>query len=327
MSKTAETFAKDFVETAMINAVDFSVTKMKQDHDDDNGNNEVEKEINISSAILQQFSPQNTKETNLDINQILRQVAQLAENINEDLKNVQIGDYVVSMNASPLEIQVKQAISSLAVPDNKSLNKICTKGEGDGEHQDATADDNINECIIKDSSNPPTSSSLQTIDAVNPLLATEQKSTGSLKRKKDLTLGAEFCFSIYDADGSNVIDAYDLGNVLRALNLNPTNATIEKMGGTKKRNEKKITLEEFLPIFSDVKKDKDQGTYEDFLECLKLYDKSENGTMLAAELSNMLLTLGDKLEDAEVDITLKECMDEEDEDGFIPYARKDLNYL
>lgn len=148
----------------------------------------MEKELNISSEILQQLSPQNTKETNLDINQILRQVAQLAENINEDLKNVQIGDYVVSMNASPLEIQVKQAISSLAVPDNKSANKICTKGEGDGEHQDATADDNINECIIKNSTHPPTSSSL-TIDAVNPLIATEQKSTGSLKRKKDLTLG------------------------------------------------------------------------------------------------------------------------------------------
>ncbi|KAK0161493.1 hypothetical protein PV327_009958 [Microctonus hyperodae] len=181
MSKSAETFAKDFVETAMINAVDFSVTKMKQDHD---GNNDMKKEINISSEILQQLSPQNAKQTNVDINQILKQVAQLAENINEDLKNVQIGDYVVSMNASPLEIQVKQAISSVVVSDNKSSNKICTKGEGDGEHQDAAADDEVNETNIEDSSNPPTSSS-----PPNPLLEAEQKSTGSLKRKKNLTLG------------------------------------------------------------------------------------------------------------------------------------------
>ncbi|XP_034937555.1 myosin light chain alkali isoform X2 [Chelonus insularis] len=131
---------------------------------------------------------------------------------------------------------------------------------------------------------------------------------------------AEFCFSIYDADGTNVIDAFDLGNVLRALNLNPTNATIEKMGGTKKRGEKKMTLEEFLPIFSQLKKDKDQGTYEDFLECLKLYDKQENGMMLGVELSHMLLTLGEKLEEDEVQTVLSECMDPEDEDGFIPYA-------
>ncbi|XP_043289649.1 myosin light chain 1 isoform X2 [Venturia canescens] len=131
----------------------------------------------------------------------------------------------------------------------------------------------------------------------------------------------EFAFSIYDADGTNVIDAFDLGNVLRALNLAPTNATIEKVGGTQKRGEKKMTLEEFLPIYADLKEnDKDQGGYEDFLECLKLYDKAENGMMLAAELSNMLLTVGEKLADDEVNMVLSECMDPEDEDGFIPYA-------
>lgn len=58
-------------------------------------------------------------------------------------------------------------------------------------------------------------------------------------------------------------------------------------------DEKKLKVEEFLPIFSQVKKEKkDQGCYEDFLECLKLYDKEENGTMMAAELSHNLLALG-----------------------------------
>lgn len=88
------------------------------------------------------------------------------------------------------------------------------------------------------------------------------------------------------------IDAVDLGDALRALNLNPTLALIEKLGGTKKRNEKKISLEEFLPIYAQVKKDKDQGCYEDFIECLKLYDKAENGSMLLAELQHALLSLG-----------------------------------
>lgn len=131
---------------------------------------------------------------------------------------------------------------------------------------------------------------------------------------------AEFAFSIYDADGSNQIDAVDLGNVLRALNLNPTNATIEKLGGTKKRGEKLMKLDEFLPIYGQCKKDKEQGCYEDFIECLKLYDKQENGMMLGAELSHTLLALGEKLADNEVEQVLRECMDPEDEDGFIPYA-------
>ncbi|XP_053977620.1 myosin light chain alkali isoform X2 [Hylaeus volcanicus] len=131
---------------------------------------------------------------------------------------------------------------------------------------------------------------------------------------------AEFAFSIYDADGSNQIDAVDLGNVLRALNLNPTNATIEKLGGTKKKGEKLMKLDEFLPIYAQCKKDKEQGCYEDFIECLKLYDKQENGMMLGAELSHTLLALGEKLAENEVEQVLRECMDPEDEDGFIPYA-------
>lgn len=104
---------------------------------------------------------------------------------------------------------------------------------------------------------------------------------------------AEFAFQIYDADGSKKIDAHDLGDVLRALNCNPTLTLIEKMGGTKKRGEKLLSLEEFLPIYSQVRKEKDQGCFEDFIECLKLYDKNENGTMLLAELSHALLALGE----------------------------------
>lgn len=65
-------------------------------------------------------------------------------------------------------------------------------------------------------------------------------------------LGAEFAFSIFDMDGEDCIDANSIGDVLRALNCNPTLATIEKMGGTKKRGEKKLKIEEFLPIYAQV---------------------------------------------------------------------------
>ncbi|XP_046393330.1 myosin light chain 1 isoform X2 [Ischnura elegans] len=131
---------------------------------------------------------------------------------------------------------------------------------------------------------------------------------------------ASFAFSIYDFEGNGTVDAFHIGDVLRALNLNPTCAVVEKMGGTKKKNEKKLKLDEFLPIFSQVKKEKESGTYEDFLECLKLYDKAENGLMLQAELSHTLMSLGERLTDAEVDTIMKDCCDQEDEDGFIPYA-------
>lgn len=44
-------------------------------------------------------------------------------------------------------------------------------------------------------------------------------------------------FSIYDFEGNGTVDAVNLGDMLRALNLNPTLATVEKLGGTKKKSE------------------------------------------------------------------------------------------
>jgi len=139
---------------------------------------------------------------------------------------------------------------------------------------------------------------------------------------------AEFAFGIYDCDGSGKIDAYDIPDVLRALNTNPTLDLCEKMGATKKRGEKKLTVEEFLPIYAQVKAQKDTGSFEDFIECLKLYDKNENGTMLGAELEHTLKALGEKLSDDEVTELFADCMDPEDEDGFIfytPFVQKMMN--
>ena len=130
---------------------------------------------------------------------------------------------------------------------------------------------------------------------------------------------AKLVFGIYDFDGSGKFDAFYLGDAIRAIGINPTNASIEKQGGTKKKGEKMLTLEEFLPIYSQVKKDKDFGTPEDFMECLKLYDKAENGTMMQAELAHVLLTLGERLTDAEVSDILKYTNVVEDDDGFMKY--------
>ncbi|XP_039290213.1 myosin light chain 1 isoform X3 [Nilaparvata lugens] len=130
---------------------------------------------------------------------------------------------------------------------------------------------------------------------------------------------ATFAFNIYDTEGGGNLDAFFLGDLLRALGLNPTQGLIEKLGGTKKKGEKTFTFEEFLPIFSQARKDKDNGVYEDFIECLKLYDKAENGLMVGAELSHILLSLGERLTEKEVDEVLKDCLDPEDDDGMVPY--------
>ncbi|KAF8794664.1 myosin light chain 1-like isoform X1 [Argiope bruennichi] len=127
------------------------------------------------------------------------------------------------------------------------------------------------------------------------------------------------CFEVYDTTGEGKIDAHYLGSLLRALDLSVTEETVKKHGGTAKLGEKMLSFEEFLPIYSDVKKAKDIGQIEDLLEGLKVYDKNENGTMMAAELAHVLLSLGEKLVDKEVDEIFTSCCPPEDEDGYIKY--------
>lgn len=126
-------------------------------------------------------------------------------------------------------------------------------------------------------------------------------------------------FEVYDTTGEGKIDAVWLGSLLRALDLSVTEETVAKAGGTKKEGEKMLTFEEFLPIYSDVKKNKDMGQIEDLLEGLKVYDKNENGTMMAAELAHVLLSLGEKLTDKEVDEIFTACCPPEDDEGYIKY--------
>merc|ERR1712172_443209 len=62
-----------------------------------------------------------------------------------------------------------------------------------------------------------------------------------------------------------------------------------------------------------------RGGYADYLELLKLYDKNSNGTMMLAELDNILCNLGDEVPKEDVQKLFAELCDPEDEDGLFPY--------
>merc|ERR1711944_66482 len=119
---------------------------------------------------------------------------------------------------------------------------------------------------------------------------------------------ARFAFDIYDFEGKARMDLFYLGDCLRGLNLNPTLKMNENLGGTKKKGDKFLKLEEFYPIYKEVKNSKDTGSFEDFIECLKLYDKMENGTMMLGELKHILLSLGENWKEKKLIFLLRSAV-------------------
>merc|ERR1712243_145465 len=124
---------------------------------------------------------------------------------------------------------------------------------------------------------------------------------------------------IYDWDGKGELDLFYLGDIMYAMGFNTTKKVCVGLGQTDEEGKKFCKFDEVVEKCNTAVKTPDsQGTYHDYVELLKLYDKNSNGTMLA-ELDNILCNLGDEIPKEHVQKMFAEICDPEDEDGFFPY--------
>ncbi|CAG8528744.1 23854_t:CDS:2 [Cetraspora pellucida] len=103
-------------------------------------------------------------------------------------------------------------------------------------------------------------------------------------------------FKLFDNKGNDTIPPEALGDLLRALGQNPSQADVVALTKGVGNN---------------------TATYEEFVEGFQVLDKDRSGYISAGELRYVLTSLGEKLSEGEVDELMKTV--EVDKNGNIKY--------
>jgi len=124
-------------------------------------------------------------------------------------------------------------------------------------------------------------------------------------------------FSMFDTKGDGKMPCKLVGELLRALDQNPTETEVARLLQDQDMDGR-ITFETFLPILHAVQQKPIKDTAEDFVEGFQNFDSDGNGFMSGGELRFLLTGKGEKMSDEDVEDLIGGY---EDNDGNINYEQ------
>ncbi|KAI8336718.1 calmodulin [Chlamydoabsidia padenii] len=123
-------------------------------------------------------------------------------------------------------------------------------------------------------------------------------------------------FDLFDRDRNGFIDTKELGAVMKSLHFNASEAELKDMineadadgNGT-------MDFAEFLSLM--VKKRRDTDAVQELREAFQVFDKDGNNYISSDELRQVMISVGERLSEQELDEMIREA--DVDGDGQINY--------
>ena len=148
----------------------------------------------------------------------------------------------------------------------------------------------------------------------------EEEDSNSFDRSNSMTeeLKNEYmdAFNMFDTNHDGTITPQKLGELMRKLGQNPSEADlIEMIEAVGKKGSRKIGFEEFVEMMES--KNNECDTEEELINTFRVFDTESNGLISTQNLANIIRTLGETLTEKEIDEIITEA--DVDGDGFINY--------
>jgi calmodulin len=127
-------------------------------------------------------------------------------------------------------------------------------------------------------------------------------------------------FSLFDKDSDGTVPSKELGTIMRSLGSNPTQSELQDLiRELDVTNSGKLDFGDLLKAME--KEYRKPDTEDQIREAFKIFDKDNSGFISAEELKHVMLNLGEKLSQEEVDEMLKQANVKGDKINYGEFAK------
>ena len=107
-------------------------------------------------------------------------------------------------------------------------------------------------------------------------------------------------FDSYDVNGNGVIDKKEMEAVLERLGQPATSKQIQKVFDELGSTNQQITFDEFIEFIKKYHLSKNKNSTDEIIGAFQVFDKNHNGVLSLSEFKHILMNLGQKFTEEEV---------------------------